>query len=78
MAKLYVVGNILMKRYSDEYYIGHSWPRMDPGFQARGVGDKQRKKFSNTHPYSINKLSTKTNTQKSLFLNKLSTFWNFV
>ena len=27
--------------------------------------------FSNTHSYSINKLSTKTNTQKSLFLNIL-------
>ena len=43
------------------------------GFQAREVGDKQKinKKNSNTHPYSINKLSTKTNTQKSLFLNIL-------
>ena len=28
-------------------------------------------KNSNSHPYSINKLSTKTNTQKSLFLNIL-------
>ena len=36
-----------------------------------GGGDKRKKKFSNTHPYSINKLSTKTNTQKSLFLNIL-------
>ena len=31
----------------------------------------KKKKISNTHPYSINKLSTKTNTQKSLFLNIL-------
>ena len=31
----------------------------------------KKKKFSNTHPYGINKLSTKTNTQKSLFLNIL-------
>ena len=43
---------------------------MDPGFQAEGAGDK-RKKISNIRPYSINKLSIKTNTQKSLFLNKL-------
>ena len=42
----------------------------DPGFQAGGVEDKG-KKNSNTHPYSINKLSTKSNTQKSLFLNIL-------
>ena len=47
-------------------------PRTDSGFQAEGVGDKQKKKKnSNTHPYSINKLSTKTNTQKSMFLNIL-------
>ena len=44
-------------------------PGMDPGFQAGGVGDKRIFFFSNTHPYSINKLSTKTNTQKSLFHN---------
>ena len=37
---------------------------MDPGFQAVGTGDKQIFFFSNMHPYSINKLSTKTNTQK--------------
>ena len=45
-------------------------------FKLGGVGDKQKKKKknSNTYPNSINKLSTKTNTQKSLFLNKLSTF----
>ena len=43
---------------------------MDLGVQARGAGDKP-KKNSNTHSYSINKLSTKTNTQKSLFLNIL-------
>ena len=42
----------------------------DPGFQAGGVEDKG-KKNSNTLPYSINKLSTKTDTQKSLFLNIL-------
>ena len=39
-------------------------------WKGRGKGDK-RKKNSNTHPYSINKLSTKTNTKKSLFLNIL-------
>ena len=47
---------------------------MDPGFQAGGGGGGtiyKRKKISNTYPYSINKLSTKTNTQKSLFLNIL-------
>ena len=43
---------------------------MDPEVQARGAGDN-RKKNSNTHSYSINKLSTKKNTQKSLFLNIL-------
>ena len=36
-----------------------------------GVEIFKKKKISNTHPYSINKLSTKTNTQKSLFLNIL-------
>ena len=35
-----------------------------------GRGDK-RKKISNMHPYSINKLSTNTNTLKLLFLNIL-------
>ena len=44
---------------------------MDPGFQAGGAGDKRNFFFSNTHPYSINKLSIKTNIQKSLFLNRL-------
>ena len=39
-----------------------------PGFLAGGWR-KAKKKFSNTHPYSINKLSSKTNTQKSLFFN---------
>ena len=43
---------------------------MNPGFQA-GVPEISRKKNSNMHPYSINKLSTKKNTQKSLFLNIL-------
>ena len=42
----------------------------DLGFQAGGARDK-RKKISNTHLYSINELSTKTNIQKSLFLNIL-------
>ena len=42
---------------------------MDPGFQAKGDKDKRKKKNSNMHPYSIKKLSTNTNTQKSLFLN---------
>ena len=46
-------------------------PGTDAEFQAEGAGDKRKKKISNTHPYSINKLSTKTNTQKSLFLNIL-------
>ena len=40
----------------------------DPGFQAEGL-EISEKKNSNTLPYSINKLSTKTNTQKSLFFN---------
>ena len=44
---------------------------MDTRFQAGGGGGqrKAKKKISNTHPYSIKKLSTKTNTQKSLILN---------
>ena len=38
--------------------------------QELGGGDREKKKkISNTHPYSIKKLSTKTNTQKSLILN---------
>ena len=41
----------------------------------RGAGDKRKKKKnqknSNTHPYGIEKLSIKTNIQKSLFLNIL-------
>ena len=42
-------------------------------FKPSGEGGVEisKKKISNTHPYSINKLSTKTNTQKSLFLNIL-------
>ena len=44
----------------------------DPGFQAGGGGAEiSEKKISNTRSYSINKLSIKTNTQKSLFLNIL-------
>ena len=43
----------------------------DPGFQAKGLEISEKKKNSNTLPYSINKLSTKTNTQKSLFFNIL-------
>ena len=43
---------------------------MDLRFQARGP-EISEKKISNTHPYSISKLSTKTNTQKLLFLNIL-------
>ena len=40
-----------------------------PGREGGGRGaDISGKKNSNTHPYSINKLSTKTNTQKLLFL----------
>ena len=42
----------------------------EPRISSWGARDK-RKKISNTRPYSINKLSTKTNTQKSLFLNIL-------
>ena len=38
-------------------------------FKLGGAGDKRNFFFSNMHPYSINKLSTKTNTQKSLFHN---------
>ena len=41
----------------------------NPEFQARG--SKIREKNSNTHLYVIKKLSIKTNTQKSLFLNIL-------
>ena len=41
-----------------------------PGGGGGGREAKKRKK-SNTHPYSINKLSTKKNTEKSLFLNIL-------
>ena len=43
---------------------------MDPGFQVGGskISGKKKKTISNTHPYTINKLSIKTNTQKSLFL----------
>ena len=37
-------------------------------FKSGVAGDKWKKKL-NTYPYSINKLSIKTNTQKSLFLN---------
>ena len=44
-------------------------PGTDPEFQVRGGRRKVKKKNLNTHPYSINKLSIKTNTQKSLFLN---------
>ena len=47
---------------------------MDRGIQVRRakINEKKKKsKNSNTHPYSIKKLSTKTNTQKSLFLNIL-------
>ena len=41
-------------------------------FKLGGGGPEiSEKKNSNTHSYSINKLSTKTNTQKSLFLNIL-------
>ena len=35
------------------------------------ISKKKKKKNSNMHPNGINKLSTKTNTQKSLFLNIL-------
>ena len=44
----------------------------DLGFQVGGggPGDKRKKKFQ-IHIHSINKLSTKTYTQKSSFLNIL-------
>ena len=45
--------------------------RDGPRILSWGGGRDKRKKISNMHPYSINKLSTKTNTQKSLFLNIL-------
>ena len=50
-----------------------TWEGTNPGFQAGGGGGVEISEFffSNTHPYSINKLSTKTNTQKSLFPNIL-------
>jgi len=36
---------------------------MDSGFQDRGLSEKKKnQKNLNTHPYSINKLLTKTNT----------------
>ena len=46
--------------------------RDGPKILSWGEGPEiSKKKNSNMHPYSINKLSTKTNTQKSLFLNIL-------
>ena len=47
----------------------------DPGFQIGGAGVKRIFFFffSNTYPCIIKKLSTKINTQKSLFLNILDT-----
>ena len=45
--------------------------RDKPRILSWGGPEISEKKNSNTHPYSINKLSTKTNTQKSLFLNIL-------
>ena len=47
--------------------------RDGPRILSWGGGDKRKKKKKklNTHPYSIKKLSTKTNTKKSLFLNIL-------
>ena len=46
------------------------WQGRTQDFKLGGP-EISEKKNSNTHPYSINKLSTKTNTQKSLFLNIL-------
>ena len=44
----------------------------DSGFQVKEARDKRKnKKNSNTHPYGIKKLSTKTNIQKSLFVSIL-------
>ena len=45
--------------------------RDGPRISSWGGPKISEKKISNTHLYSINKLSTKTNTQKSLFLNIL-------
>ena len=54
-----------------ESFINHyNRTGTDSGFQVGGL-KISKKKISNTQPYSINKLSTKTNTQKSLFLNIL-------
>ena len=52
------------------------WPyiisRDGPRILSWGEGPEiSKKKNSNMHPYSINKLSTKANNQKSLFLNIL-------
>ena len=43
--------------------------RDGPRISSQGGPEISEKKNLNTHPYSINKLSIKTNTQKSLFLN---------
>ena len=48
---------------------GMAATRDGPRISSWGAGDKRNFFFSNMHPYSINKLSTKTNTQKSLFHN---------
>ena len=54
-----------------ESFINHyNRTGTDPGFQVGGP-EISKKKISNMQPYGINKLSTKTNTQKSLFLNIL-------
>ena len=46
-------------------------PRDGLRISSWGLDRSGKKKISNTHSYSINKLSTKANTQKSLFLNIL-------
>ena len=45
--------------------------RDGPRISSWGDGDKRKEKILNTHPYGTKNLSTKTNTQKSLFLNIL-------
>ena len=57
-----------------QLYLSLIKSRDEPGFQAGGGGPEiSKKKFSNTHPYSINKLSTKTNIKIQSSTNKNKT-----
>ena len=59
----------MLLRLSYPWLLDRDGPRIS---SWGGGGAKiSEKKISNTQPYSINKLSTKKNTQKSLFLNIL-------